>query len=72
MMNRSCIFKCKRYYSSFIHRTHTIGDHFKYKDKQAHLERCNVWYTNLNVLVVIPILVKHKGIWIFDWKNTTL
>jgi len=23
---------------------HTIGDHFKYKDKQAHLERCNVVY----------------------------
>jgi len=29
---------------SLIHRTHTIGDHFKYKDKQAHLERCNVVY----------------------------
>jgi len=27
---------------TLIHRTHTIGDHFKYKDKQAHLERCNV------------------------------
>ena len=24
---------------SLIHRRHTIGDHFKYKDKQAHLER---------------------------------
>jgi len=23
---------------SLIHRTHTIRDHFKYKDKQAHLE----------------------------------
>ena len=31
-----------------------------------------MWYTNLNVLVVIPILVKHKGIWNFDWKNTTI
>jgi len=29
---------------TLIHRTHTIGDHFKYKDKQAHLERCNVVY----------------------------
>ena len=29
---------------SLIHRTHTIGDHFKYKDKHAHLERCNVVY----------------------------
>jgi len=29
---------------SLIHKTHTIGDHFKYKDKQAHLERCNVVY----------------------------
>ena len=29
---------------SLIHRTHTIGDHFKYKDKQAHLERYNVVY----------------------------
>jgi len=29
---------------SLIHRTHTIGDHFKYKDKQAHLERCNMVY----------------------------
>ena len=29
---------------SLIHRTHSIGDHFKYKDKQAHLERCNVVY----------------------------
>jgi len=27
-----------------MHKTHTIGDHFKYKDKQAHLERCNVAY----------------------------
>ena len=27
-----------------IHKTHAIGDHFKYKDKQAHLERCNVVY----------------------------
>jgi len=24
---------------SLVHRTHTIGDHFKYKDEQAHLER---------------------------------
>ena len=32
---------------SLIHEPHTIGDHFKYKDKQAHLERCNVVYTNL-------------------------
>ena len=47
---------------SLIHRTHTIRDHFKFKDKQAHLERCNVVYKLLNVLVVIPILVKHKGI----------
>jgi len=23
---------------SLIHKTHTIGDHFKYKDKQAHLK----------------------------------
>ena len=29
---------------TLIHRTHTIGDHFKYKDKQAHLERSNVVY----------------------------
>ena len=29
---------------SVIHKTHTIGDHFKYKDKQAHLERSNVVY----------------------------
>jgi len=31
---------------SLIHRTHTMGDHFifKYKDKQAHLARCNVVY----------------------------
>jgi len=29
---------------SLIQRTHTIGDHFKYKDKQAHLERCSVVY----------------------------
>jgi len=29
---------------SLIHKTHTIGDHFKYKDKQAHLERSNVVY----------------------------
>jgi len=29
---------------SLIHKTHTIGDHFKHKDKQAHLERCNVVY----------------------------
>jgi len=29
---------------SLIRETHTIGDHFKYKDKQAHLERCNVVY----------------------------
>jgi len=27
---------------TLIHRTHTIEDYFKYKDKQAHLERCNV------------------------------
>ena len=27
-----------------FHKTHTIGDHFKYKDKQAHLERSNVVY----------------------------
>ena len=27
-----------------IHKTHTIGDHFKYKDKQAHLERGKVVY----------------------------
>jgi len=29
---------------SLIRETHTTGDHFKYKDKQAHLERCNVVY----------------------------
>ena len=29
---------------SLIHKTHTIGDHFKYKDNQAHLERSNVVY----------------------------
>jgi len=27
-----------------IQKTHAIGDHFKYKDKQAHLERSNVVY----------------------------
>jgi len=31
-------------YLSLIYKTHTIGDHSKYKDKQAHLERCNVVY----------------------------
>ena len=40
-----------------------IGDHFKYKDKQAHLERSNVvLYISLNVRVVIPILDKLKEI----------
>jgi len=29
---------------SLIHKIHTIGDHFKYKDKQAHQEQCNVVY----------------------------
>ena len=29
---------------SLIHRTHAIENHFKYIDKQAHLERCNVMY----------------------------
>jgi len=29
---------------SLIHKTHTIGDHFKYKDKQTHLEWSNVVY----------------------------
>jgi len=29
---------------TLIYKTHTIRDHFKYKDKQAHLERCNVMY----------------------------
>ena len=30
---------------SLIHKTHAIEDHFKYKDKQAHLlERCNAVY----------------------------
>jgi len=43
---------------SLIHRTHTIRDHFKYRDKQAHLERCNVVYTvNSNVHVVILLLL---------------
>jgi len=29
---------------SLNHKTHTIGDHFKYKDKQAHLEQSNAVY----------------------------
>jgi len=29
---------------SLINKTHTIGDHFKNKDKQTHLERCHVVY----------------------------
>jgi len=29
---------------SLIHETYTFGNHFKYKDKQAHLERSNVVY----------------------------
>ena len=32
------------YFFSVSHKTHTIGDHFKYKDKQAHLEQCNLVY----------------------------
>jgi len=37
-----------------------LGDHFKCKDKQAHLERCNVVF-NLNVPVVILSLVGTGG-----------
>jgi len=29
---------------SLIRKTHTIGDHFKHKGKQAHLEQYNVVY----------------------------
>ena len=46
---------------SLIHKTHTIGDHFKYKDKQAHRNEA-MWYISLNVRVVIPILDKLKEI----------
>ena len=46
---------------SLIHKIHSIGDHFKYKDKQAHLERNNVVYKP-NVRVVILKLDKLKEI----------
>jgi len=45
---------------SLIHKTHTIGDHFKYKDK--HIWNDAMWYINLNVRVVILILDKLKKI----------
>ena len=56
---------------SLIHKTHTIGDHFKYKDKQAIWNESNVVY-KLNVHVVILILDKLKEIWNFAWMNTIL
>ena len=36
---------------SLVHRTHTIGDHFKYKDKQAHLGQTNKRiYTHIRII----------------------
>jgi len=46
----------------FIERPHTMEDHFKYKDKQAHLKRCNVIYKlRLHIHAAILILDKHKN-----------
>jgi len=39
-----------------------MEDHFKYKDKQAHLKRCNVIYKlRLHIHAAILILDKHKN-----------
>jgi len=56
---------------SLIHKTHAIGDHFKYNNKQAHLERCNVAY-KLKCSCGHSFIGQTQKNLNFAWMNTIL